>query len=367
MGSVVNCALTLFNSKKDSKAQFAFEAKEPEKLTAAVTEVEGPKKKFNKLPEIFDKLRLRSPKTVPGLNPECFMPGKYSYDFEMILHSGLPESTFIEGTIVRYHLKASVTCHSMLRGMYKSIEVDAVRCPTNAYVEDSVGGNWALHVDRVLHADIHLRRKGIALEDHLPGSFKYKGYNNTKFRKLQVFLVEDVRYFMRDGTQAGKAPYKKLLIYENSGHRPDVHPQQEEVSEEELNIFEATSTRVPLSSTNSDTPDGDAFPPSETMGFDFELDMPKCISHRGAPDFRYMHYDTKIRSVMVSHFFQFHVHVFINGRPAREPFERLVPLTLRSCYASDGNTTLPTYCEEDLPVYSLLFPNAPASTIDYDR
>lgn len=232
------------------------------------------------------------------------MPGKYSYDFEMILHSGLPESTFIEGTIVRYHLKASVTCHSMLRGMYKSIEVDAVRCPTNAYVEDSVGGNWALHVDRVLHADIHLRRKGIALEDHLPGSFKYKGYNNTKFRKLQVFLVEDVRYFMRDGTQAGKAPYKKLLIYENSGHRPDVHPQQEEVSEEELNIFEATSTRVPLSSTNSDTPDGDAFPPSETMGFDFELDMPKCISHRGAPDFRYMHYDTKIRSVMVSHFFQ---------------------------------------------------------------
>ncbi|EAW17721.1 uncharacterized protein NFIA_076510 [Aspergillus fischeri NRRL 181] len=369
MGSVVNCALTLFNSKKDSKSQFHYQAKEPEKLTAAVTEIEGPKKKFNMLHNIVEKLRLRSPKTVPDLSPECFAPGKYSYDFEMILHSGLPESTFVEGTIVRYHLKASVKCHSMLRGMYKSTEVDAVRCPTDAYVEDSVGGNWALHVDRVLHADITLRRKGIALEDCLPGSFKYKGYNDTKFRKLQVFLVEDVRYFMRDGTRAGKAPYKKLLLYEtlNHGLRPDVHSQQGgEVSEEELNIFETKSTRFPISSNNCDTPDGDAPPPTETIGFDFELKMPKCKSHRGAPEFRYMHYDTKLRSVAVSHFFEFQVYVFINGRPATKPFERLVPLTLRSCYTHEGNTTLPLYCEERLPVYSLLSPDAPASTIDHD-
>lgn len=53
--------------------------------------------------------------------------------------------------------------------------------------------------------------------------------------------------------------------------------------------------------------------------------------------------------------------------PLENLLNGLVPLTLRSCYASEGNTTLPTYCEEDLPVYSLLFPNAPASTIDYDR
>ncbi|KAF4219582.1 hypothetical protein CNMCM8980_004379 [Aspergillus fumigatiaffinis] len=369
MGSVVNCALTLFNSKKDSKTQFEYRAKEPEKPTTGVTEVEVPKK-YNNLRKVVDKLRLRSPKTVPDVEPEYFSPGKYSYDFEMILHSGLPESTFVEGTIVRYHLKASVKCHSMLRGMYKSTEVDAVRCPADAYVEDSVGGNWALHVDRVLHADITLSRKGIALEDCLPAVFKYKGYNDTKFRKLHVFLVEDVRYYARDGTRAGKAPYKKYLIHEtrNNDLSPDVHgPQEGEVSEEELNTSEAKSTRFPITSNNCDTPDGDALPPSQTIGFDLELKMPKCKLHRGAPDFRFMHYDTKLRSVKVSHFFEFQVYVYINGRPATKPFEQLVPLTLRSCYTQAGNTTLPAYFEERLPVYSSPSPDAPASTTDHDH
>lgn len=57
----------------------------------------------------------------------------------------------------------------------------------------------------------------------------------------------------------------------------------------------------------------------------------------------------------------------MNSRPVTKPFEQLVPLTLRSCYANSGNTTLPTYCEERLPVYSSLSPDAPPSTIDHDH
>ncbi|GFF25626.1 putative arrestin-related trafficking adapter C839.02 [Aspergillus udagawae] len=367
MGSIVNCPLTLFNSKKDSKTQFQYQAKEPEK---PITEVEAPQKKFKTLRKMIDQLHLRSPRTDLDVNSKCFHPGKYSYEFEMILHSDLPESTFVEGTIVRYHLKASVQCHSMLRGMYKSTEVDAVRCPADAYVEDSVGGNWSLHVDGVLHVDVTLPRKGIALEDCLPVLLKYKGYNDTKFRKLHVFLVEDVRYYMRDGTRAGKAPYKRRLLHEtrNNDLRPEVHWQPGgKLSEEELDIFEAKSTSFPMSCNNCDSPDGDSLPPSQTIDIDLKLNMPKCKSHRDAPDCRIMHYDTKLRSVEVTHFLEFQVYVFVNGSPATKPFETLVPLTLRSCYANAGNTILPGYFEERLPVYSSLASDAPVSTPDHDH
>jgi hypothetical protein len=64
---------------------------------------------------------------------------------------------------------------------------------------------------------------------------------------------------------------------------------------------------------------------------------------------------------------QFQVYVFVNGSPATKPFETLIPLTLRSCYANAGNTVLPGYFEERLPVYSSLASDAPVSTPDRDH
>ncbi|KAF7155467.1 hypothetical protein CNMCM6106_004613 [Aspergillus hiratsukae] len=371
MGSVVNCALTLFNSKKDSKAQFQFQAKESKKPTTSVTEVEVPQKKFKPLRKVVDKLHLRSQRTEPDVESKCFSPGKYSYDFEMILHSGLPESTFVEGAIVRYHLKASVKCHSKLRGMYKTAEIEAVRCPSDAYVEDSVGGHWSLLLPGIMDVDITLPRKGIALEDCLPVLFQYRGHNNTKFHKLDVYLVEDIRYYSRNGAKAGRAPSKKIFLYKTRSHhlRPDAHGEQElESSEEDLDIFEAKSTSFPMSSGICNTPDGEneGAPVGETVDLHMDLPMPKCKSHRGAPDFRYMHSDTKLSSLEVGHSLEFQIWIFINNKPTPQDFVRWVPLTLRSCYAHPGNAILPPYSEEPLPVYSSSL-DAPVSTTDHER
>lgn len=304
MGSVVNCPLTLFNSKKDSKAQFQFQAKESEKPIASVTEVEVPEKKFKRLRKVVDKFHLRSQRTEPDVKSKWFSPGKYSYDFEMILHSSLPESTFVEGAIVRYHLKASVKCHSKLRGMYKTTEIEAVRCPADAYVEDSMGGNWSLPLPGVMDIDITTPRKGIALEDSLPVSFQFRGHSNTKFHKLDVYLVEDVTYYTRNGAKAGRAPSKKMFLYETQNHdlRPDAHGEKEvKRPEEDLDIFEAKSTSFPMSSGICNTTDGEEDPVCQTFDLHMDLPMPKCKSHRGAPGSRYMHSDTKLPSLEVKH------------------------------------------------------------------
>ncbi|RHZ59748.1 hypothetical protein CDV55_100754 [Aspergillus turcosus] len=370
MGSVVNCSLTLFNSKKDSKAQFQFQAKESEKPTTSVTEVEVPEKKFKTLRKVVDKFHLRSQRTEPDVKSKWFSPGKYSYDFEMILHSRLPESTFVEGAIVHYHLKASVKCHSRLRGMYKTTDIEAVRCPADAYVEDSMGGNWSLPLPGVMDVDITTPCKGIALEDSLPVLFHFRGHNNTKLHKLDVYLVEDVTYYTRSGAKAGRAPSRKMFLYETCSHdlRPDAHGEQEvECPEEGLNIFEAKSTSLPMSSGICNTPDGEEAPLCQTFDLHMDLPMPKCKSHRGAPDFRYMHSDIKLPSLEVNHSLEFQIWIFVNNKPTPQVSSRWVPLTLRSCYAHPGNTVLPSYFEEPLPVYSSLSLDAPVSSDHHDH
>ncbi|RHZ59445.1 uncharacterized protein CDV56_106790 [Aspergillus thermomutatus] len=368
MRSIVKCPLTLL-SKNESKSQVQFLANEPEKLVTDAKEVEVPQKRFKKLRQMVDKFHLHSRKIGPDVKSKCFLPGSYCYDFEMILRSNLPESTFVEGAVVRYHLKASVKCKSMQRKFYQQKEIEAVRCPADAYVEDSEAISRPVPLPGVMNFDISLARKGIALEDLLPVSFKYKGYNDTKFHNLRVFLAEDVINYMPDGTRAGKARRKKYLLHETRGEDlgPEVHQQPEgEVQEEELNTFEAKSTRSPMSPNNCNTPDRETIPSSHTIHLDINLQMPKCKSHSCAPDFKFMHFDAKLENVEVKHFLEFWVYVFIDNNPTPKSFTHPVPLALRSCYAHAGNAALPAYFEELLPDYSSLSGDAPVSTIDHD-
>jgi hypothetical protein len=157
-----------------------------------------------------------------------------------------------------------------------------------------------------MDVDITLPRKGIALEESLPLLFQYRGRNNTKFHKFDVYLVEDIGYYTRNGAKAGRAPSKKVPLYKSRSYdlRPDANEEQEfDSSEECLDIFEAKSTRSPMTSGICNTPDGENEGAPVCQSFDHHMDlpMPKCKSHRGAPDFRYMHSDTKLDSVEVRH------------------------------------------------------------------
>ncbi|EAW12946.1 uncharacterized protein ACLA_013830 [Aspergillus clavatus NRRL 1] len=362
VGSVVDRSLKLFNSSDPnsrSKGRFTpfdGDAQEPEKVIASATETKIRQRKSNMLRRAVNKLRSRPP-SDPDASSSWFLPGTYSFDFEMVLQPKLPESIAINCTRVWYNLKARVERHGILHRKFRTKhEVTAIRCPVEDFIDDSQPFSLVRSYGGLMHFEIMVPSQGAPLDHRLPLEFRYTETEGIHFQKLRIFVVEDTRYRMKDGSPACKGPYKRFLLHETVNQTTDSE-EVEEYYPDSLPHPNLTLTSSPSSTTPSSSSKHEERP-STGGGAPVEIDLqlPACMAHCGNEG-KYMHHDADYKNVQVSHFLEFVIHLLVDTDPGpgrTKSFTVHTRLALRSCFAHPDNASLPAYARNDgLPGYSL--------------
>ncbi|PWY94077.1 arrestin domain-containing protein [Aspergillus sclerotioniger CBS 115572] len=287
---------------------------------------------------------------VSGPKYQRLSAGTHTYDFEMVLHSHLPESVQIRQSQVRYQVRACVECPGFLRrSVARNKAVTTVHCPAEDNVEDAEPVYIARAWKGLLQCGILVSRRGAPLGDRLPVSVSLTELAKAEFRGLRVFLSENVQYHQRDGLACCPGPFRRVLLYEKvegsvstpslhrAGNADDERPESEAKDdggmEKMIGDPEIPSGRVP---------------DEEETTLDLTLQLPGCHLHSVPDGTQSMHYDTRYKNVRVSHWLEF-VFVVCPKESLGSSNDRIVqkmakvPLALRSCYAQYASASLPAY------------------------
>ncbi|PYH87744.1 arrestin domain-containing protein [Aspergillus ellipticus CBS 707.79] len=274
--------------------------------------------------------------------------GIHTYNFEMVLHSHLPESIQIRQSQVRYRVRACVECPGILKRSFAcNIPIATVHCPAEDEVDDAEPVYIARAWKNLVQCEILVSRRGAPLGDELPVTVMFTELATANFRGLRVFLSENVQYLQKDGLVGCSGPFRRALLYEKvDGPVPT------------LALRRASNDERPESGKGDCAVAkmvGDSEMPSEPVragetSLDVTLQLPTCHLH-SQPDgigTQGMHFDTRYKNVRVRHWLEF-VFLMSPHDGLGSTHDRIVqkvakvPLALRSCYAQHANASLPAY------------------------
>ncbi|KAL5355999.1 hypothetical protein BJX96DRAFT_171195 [Aspergillus floccosus] len=286
------------------------------------------------------------------LEVRLLSPGTYTYNFEMILPSHLPESINVRRSHVQYNVRACMESPGIWRRkITQEKPITAVHCPAEDFVDDAepvyVTRTWR----KLLRCEIILSRRGAALGGHFPVAFAFSELAMAKVRGVQIYLLENVQYLQRNGSVSCFGPYKRMRLYETKddlvlsvldsrrSSADDGRPSDEERDD----------------SLGKEKPDHDRMAkPTDMDGttIEVELPLPVCQMHSTDTDGVHknsMHFDTRYKNVQVNHWLEFVFFVSKNGlcdadaRTVQKSTK--IPFLLRSCYAHQANASLPAYTQ----------------------
>ncbi|RAL13035.1 uncharacterized protein BO97DRAFT_434159 [Aspergillus homomorphus CBS 101889] len=278
-----------------------------------------------------------------GSKYQQLTPGTHIYNFEMVLHSPLPESIQVRQSKVRYRVRASVERPGFLnRSFSRSKPIAVVHCPAEDFVDDAEPLYIARAWKHLLQSDILVSRRGAPLGDLIPVTVSYTELGHAKFRGLQIFVSEDVQYHQRDGLACSNGPFRRSLVYERmtgpvskmalSRVDTDEHPTYIEKDD-----YVTAKTVGDAEARSRSLHDGD----TEHTELDLQLPLPVCHLHSDPTRPQGMHFDTRYKNVRVSHWLEPDSMNLNNERIVQKVAH--VPLALRSCYAQQANASLPAY------------------------
>ncbi|KAL4894772.1 hypothetical protein BDV59DRAFT_200581 [Aspergillus ambiguus] len=287
---------------------------------------------------------LPSRRESPGSDRQL-SPGTYTYNFEMILPSHLPESINVRRSHVHYNVRASIETPGIWsRTISQNKQITAVHCPAEDYVDDAepvyVTRTWR----KLLRCEIILSRRGAALGRHLPITLTFSELAMGNVRGVEIYLLENVQYLQRNGLVSCFGPYKRMRLYEakddfvlslsRRSSADDSRP-----SEEERDEF-----------VGKEGFDHDRKPTAvEGTTLEIDLPLPVCQIHSTETDRAQknsMHFDTRYKNVQVNHWIEVVFFVSKNGLAPPAQKSTKIPFLLRSCYAHQANASLPAYSQK---------------------
>lgn len=341
--TITNCNFTVFDPEKST-------ARETRCNSCASTDSENlpvagpPSQKRCKLwYALMDRMKLSRESESRRLSP-----GTYTYEFEMILPTHLPETINVRRSHVNYNIRACVTTSGFWnRKIIRDKQITAVHCPAENFVDDAepvyITRTWR----KLLRCEIIISRRGAALGRTLPLTVSFAELNMAKVRGIQIYLLENVQYLGRSGTVSCLGPYKRVRIYEamddlvpavsRRSSADDSHPSDEE--REDLFGKEKKDPERMAESTGM-----------EGTTLEIDLPLPVCMVHSNEPrgmQNKTMHFDTRYKNVHVHHWFEFVFFASKNGSSDTPPVQKSTkaPFLLRSCFAHQANASLPAYTQ----------------------
>lgn len=242
-----------------------------------------------------------------GFRGRSLRPGDHVYPFELLLDPLLPESMFLEGNEVSYHLVAYVRRPGVgRRGLSHQLPVTVIRCPTESTLEQLE----PIHITRTwrhqLRCDIHVSAKAAPLGHRLPISVCLTQLSKSIHVKLAVYLTEIVQHGDKYGQWSTKAPCRKILLF--SGERGPCrdhrlgHKTFCSATSVGMNDYQHVSTdeSAILNHAGCSDPLGDAVGNS-SLELGLEMQLPFCSTHAQRRDLPEAHCDISSDSVRVSH------------------------------------------------------------------
>ncbi|PLN85956.1 arrestin domain-containing protein [Aspergillus taichungensis] len=343
---IIDCTLTVFGPEASKTGPQSYAVCSEEEPPALQRKESGFSRRKSQLRTALMDLYPNS-NQPPAAAYHTFKPGTYRYNFEMVLHSQLPQTIRLRGSQVRYSVHVCVERPGALtRNITHTQPITAIHCPAEDYVEDAepvyVRRSWS----KYLRCEILVSRRGAPLGHRLPVTLSFTELAQAKLRGIRVYLSENVQYLQKDGLPSCFGPYKRTLVYKAvdgvGSAEIALIPEDDQVKhlvtdeKEPDSIVACSESTVQHSGAKATT-------------LDFDLPLPICRIHANGDETRNMHFDTKYKNVQVNHWIEF---VFLLTKDASGEVKTQksikTPLTLRPCYANQANASLPAYSETTL-------------------
>ena len=232
--------------------------------------------------------------------------GTHTYEFEMVLHSHLPESIEIRQSHVQYRVRACVECPGFLRRSFaKKQAIATVHCPAEDDVEDAEPAYIARAWKGLLQCGNLVSRRGAPLGDRLPVTVSLTELRKAEFRGLQVFLSENVQYHQKDGLACCPGPFRRVILYEKvemTGPTMSLHRAENVDDERPVSATKGDGAHAKLVG-DPEIPSGLETAEEETV-LNLTLQLPGCHLHCVSTGTQGMHYDTNYKNVRVSHWLE---------------------------------------------------------------
>lgn len=144
-----------------------------------------------------------------------FIPGDYTYNFELPLDSHLPETIDCELGSVKYELEAIVERAGAFKtNLVGTKDVTVIRTPAEGSLEQvepiAISRNW----EDQLHYDIVISGKSFPLGAQVPIAFKLTPLAKVQCHRIKVFVTESVEYFCNNKRVHRMEPTRKIQLFE---------------------------------------------------------------------------------------------------------------------------------------------------------
>ncbi|KAF3930687.1 hypothetical protein ABW19_dt0208238 [Dactylella cylindrospora] len=291
--------------------------------------------------------------SVTSKGYRMFLPGEYSYNFELPIESILPETIQCELGSVKYELEATVERAGAFRpNLVGKKDVTLIRCPADTSLEQvepiAISRNW----EDQLHYDIVISGKSFPMGSQIPIAFKLTPLAKVRCHRIKIYVTENIEYFCRNKKVHRIEPTRKIQVYEKRADGP-------------VNAQYPGSTARILSGGREGDPDnpnselepnqrlgdnllgnleGDIIGPTE---MEFMVRLPGCGAKEGK-----IHFDTTYRNIQVHHWIKIVMRLSKldpNDPTKRRHFEISIdsPFHILSCKCSHANISLPAYTDHD--------------------
>lgn len=296
--TVANCTLTLFDSdtwETGALSHVGHKFSESQNANHRLIRTHNQKSRLRKA--FSNKLCQKIRHTVESEYIALF-PGTYTYNFEMVLPSQLPESVDARRVRVHYDIQTHMECPGVLGcNITHKKPVTVARCPTDDFLEDSE----PLHVFRVwrhlLQCDISISRRGSPLCHQLPATVSLTGSDKTSLQGLQISVSEKTVLSQKNGSKSCIGLLKQALLYKEA---EDFMPT---VSSYKLGDHDQSAKVKGRNATDSTARSDWA---GEVAGFagmtmDIDIPLPSCQGHSEAD---WMHFDIMYKNIQVKHWLE---------------------------------------------------------------
>ena len=236
-----------------------------------------------------------------------FPPGEYVYNFELPIHSRLPETIHMPLGTVSYELVASVLPHGKSQSRTQCTkEVLVIRMPSEDSLE-TVEPIIISNSQNNLSYQLVVHGKSFFFGGRVPMSIKLRPKAGGRWHSIKMFLMEHVEYRTRDERMHRSQSTRKARLFEKVA--ADNHPHQHgnalrrnashiAAVGELLSTSYAGATIVekepPLARSRTPS-DPEAAVNQETLLTDLDLQLPSCRDRAG------LHFDTTYRCISVRH------------------------------------------------------------------
>jgi len=272
-----------------------------------------------------------------------FVPGQYSWNFELPLASSLPETIDLPLGKVSYILRASATeagQSSNAATFLQKITLLRIPCVCSLELTEPYEVRGLL---QGLRYTFSLAAKSCRVGGQLPLTIKLSSPTDRSWQSINVSVVEDIQYRTRDGQAHREQSRVKAVLYTKRAKRDPLHQR----------AFRRISAA------------GEKMAPSYASGVVIEKHQPRrsgSVSHLedagmdnlhekailSLPSCSTIEADTAYKCLYVRHHLLITIAAYVEvNEHDRKHFQIRIrmPIQIITCKLCDGNATLPEYSE----------------------